>query len=323
MAIIDTSSARSAAPTSRAEQRAPGPRAQRRPRWRSLSGYLFLAPAVAFVLATVVYPLLYNLLQSFQDVGLAQVVNGGAEWVGLDNYRDQFGRADFWHSLAVSLIYTTASVALSYLTGLALALLFNRTFPGHGPMRALILMAWILPTVVSANVWRWLLDGTYGLVNAALSAIGLIDGEVFWLGRPNTALIAVTLATAWTFAPFAMVMLLAGLQSVPASLSEAAQLDGASARQSFFRITLPLIRPVSLTAGLLLFIYTFKTFDTVFLMTGGGPGGATKTLPIYAYDEAFRFFRFDTAAVSTTVLLVVPMVLSVLYFWSLRSEERG
>jgi len=178
-------------------------------------------------------------------------------------------------------------------------------------MRSLTLMAWILPTVVSANVWRWLLDGSYGLVNAGLRGLGLIDGDVFWLGKPDTALIAVTLATAWTFAPFAMIMLLAGLQSVPGNLYESARLDGAGAWQQFARITMPLIRPVSLTTLLLLFIYTFKTFDTVFLMTGGGPGGSTTTLPIYAYEQAFEFFKFDTAAVGTTVKAIkdrVPVV---------------
>lgn len=294
-----------------------------RRRRRVRGDYLFLVPGALFVAATVVYPLAYNVLQSFQDVGLQQIVNGGAQWVGLDNYRDQFGRAQFWKALRVSLIYTCASVALSFGVGMGLALLFNRSFPGRNTMRALTLMAWILPTVVSANVWRWLLDGSYGLVNAGLRGLGLVDGDVYWLGKPDTALIAVTLATAWTFAPFAMVMLLAGLQSVPGNLYESARIDGAGPWQQFAQITIPLIRPVSLTTLLLLFIYTFKTFDTVFLMTGGGPGGATTTLPIYAYEQAFEFFRFDTAAVGTTVLLSVPMLLSILYFRSMRHEERS
>lgn len=294
------------------------------PRRRRVRGdYLFLAPGAAFVVATVVYPLAYNIVQSFQNVGLGEIVNGGAEWVGLDNYRDQLGRAQFWEALRVSMIYTCASVALSFAVGLGLALLFNRNFPGRNTMRSLTLMAWILPTVVSANVWRWLLDGSYGLVNAALQGLGIIDGDVFWLGRPDTALIAVTFATAWTFAPFAMIMLLAGLQSVPGNLYESARMDGAGAWQQFLRITMPLIKPVSLTTLLLLFIYTFKTFDTVFLMTGGGPGGSTTTLPIYAYEQAFEFFKFDTAAVGTTVLLSIPMLLSILYFRSMRHEERA
>ena len=178
----------------------------------------------------------------------------------------------------------------------------------------------MLPTVVSANVWRWLLDGSYGLLNAALRAVGLLDGDLFWLGRPGTAIAAVILATAWSFAPFAMILLSAGLEGISRTLYEAARIDGASPWQQFRFITQPQLRPVMLAALLLIFIYTFKTFDTIFLMTAGGPGGATTTLPVYAYNEAFEFSRFDTASVATTVLMLVPLVLSAVYFRTLRKE---
>lgn len=297
----------------------PAPR--RRRRRRLSSGYLFLAPAILFVLLTVVYPLLYNISQSFFDVGLREVVSGGARWVGLDNYSDQFGRSAFWHALAISLGYSTATVALTFGVGLGMALLFRPAFPGRNVARALLLLAWILPTVVSANVWRWLLDGSYGLLNAALRGVGLIDNDVFWLGEPSTAIAAVTVATAWSFAPFAMILLSSGLQGIPTTLYEAARIDGASPWQQFRNVTLPVLRPVSLTTILLCFIFTFKTFDTIFLMTGGGPGGATKILPVYAYNEAFKFSRFDTAAVATTTLMLVPIVLSFVYFRAVRNED--
>jgi multiple sugar transport system permease protein len=298
----------------------PPPRPRRR---RDRTGYLFLAPAVVFVALTVVYPLLYNISQSFFDVGLREVAQGGASWVGLENYADQFGKSDFWHALRISLVYSFGTVALTFAMGLGLALLFRRPFPGRNLMRALILIAWILPTVVSANVWRWLLDGSYGLLNAGLNAVGLIDEDVFWLGEPNPAVAAVIFATAWSFGPLAMILLSAGLQGISPTLYEAARIDGASAWQQFRSITFPLLRPVSLTVTLLIFIFTFKTFDTIFLMTGGGPGGATEILPVYAYNEAFEFNRFDTAAVATTTLMVVPIVLSIVYFRLLRSEERS
>jgi multiple sugar transport system permease protein len=296
-------------------------RPTRRRRRRARGGYLFLLPAVAFVALTVVYPLLYNISQSFFDVGLAEVVNGGASWVGLDNYSDQFGRSDFWHALTISIVYSVGTVVLTFAIGLGLALLFRHPFRGRNIMRALLLIAWVLPTVVSANVWRWLLDGSYGLLNAGLDAVGLIDQDIFWLGEPNPALAAVMIATAWSFGPFAMLLLTAGLQGISPTLYEAARIDGASAWQQFRTLTLPLLRPVSLTVGLLIFIFTFKTFDTIFLMTGGGPGDATEILPVYAYNEAFEFSRFDTAAVATTTLLVVPILLSIVYFRALRSEE--
>lgn len=302
------------------------PAAPRRRRRRArlgprLGAYLFVLPAVAFAAATVVYPLLYNVLQSFFDVGLREVVQGGATWVGLDNYVDQLGRERFWYSFGISLVYAGGSVAITFALGLGLSLLFRRAYRGRNLLRALILVAWVLPTVVSANVWRWLLDGTYGLLNAVLRGLGLLDGDLFWLAQPTTAIVAVILATAWSFGPLAMILLSAGLEGIPANLYEAARLDGASAWQQFRYVTLPQLRPVALTALLLIFIYTFKTFDTIFLMTGGGPGGATSTLPVYAYNEAFEFSRFDTAAVATTVLMIVPVAMSVLYFRSLRKED--
>src|SRR5690606_20999087 len=139
--------------------------------------------------------------------------------------------------------------------------------------------------------------------------------------QPISAIVAVILATAWSLGPLAMILLSAGLEGIPASLYEAARIDGATPWQQFRHITLPQLRPVALTTLLLVFIYTFKTFDTIFLMTGGGPGGATATLPVYAYNEAFEFSRFDTAAVATTVLMVVPILLSIWYFRSLRKED--
>lgn len=280
-----------------------------------------MLPAVVFVGATVVYPLLYSVLQSFFDVGLREVVQGGAQWAGLDNYVDQLGRSRFWYSFFISIVYAAGSVVLTFASGLGLALLLRRAFRGRNVLRALILIAWVLPTVVSANVWRWLLDGSYGLLNAGLRAVGLLDGDLFWLGRPGTAIAAVILATAWSFAPFAMILLSAGLEGISRTLYEAARIDGASPWQQFRYITRPQLRPVALAALLLIFIYTFKTFDTIFLMTAGGPGGATTTLPVYAYNEAFEFSRFDTAAVATTVLMVVPIVLSVAYFRTLRKEN--
>ncbi|WP_169797666.1 carbohydrate ABC transporter permease [Microbacterium resistens] len=300
----------------------PAPVRRRRGAVRRLAApALFVLPAVLFVGATVVYPLLYSVLQSFFDVGLREVVQGGAQWVGIDNYVDQFGRPRFWYAFGISILYAAGSVALTFLLGLGLALLLRRAFRGRNVLRALILIAWVLPTVVSANVWRWLLDGSYGLLNAVLRSLGIVDGDVFWLGQPVTAIAAVILATAWSFAPFAMILLSAGLEAIPGTLYEAARIDGASPWQQFRYVTLPQLRPVALASLLLIFIYTFKTFDTIFLMTAGGPGGATATLPVYAYNEAFEFSRFDTAAVATTVLMIVPVVLSVAYFRSLRKEN--
>ncbi|MFI0423573.1 carbohydrate ABC transporter permease [Spongiactinospora sp. 9N601] len=283
--------------------------------------YAFVLPAVLFMVATVLYPLAFTVDLSFRDVGLREIVAGGGEFAGLANYRAELGGAEFRSALWTSMVYTVVSVALSFAAGLALAVFLNHRFPGRGLLRSALLVAWVLPSVVSANIWRWLLDGTYGLLNAALRGLGLLDADVFWLVQPATALASVIVATVWSTAPFAMILLLAGLQSIPGPVHEAATIDGAGPWQRFSRITLPLLRPVSVTVLLLLFVTTFKTFDTIYLMTRGGPGDATTILPIHAYLEAFSFFRFGTGAAATTIMLLIPLALSLFYFRALRKEE--
>ena len=286
-----------------------------------LGEYLFVLPAILFIVATVVYPIVFTVNLSFYDVSIRNFLGGDAPFVGLDNYRKALADPALQRSFVVSLLYTGGSLLLTFVAGFALAILFNRTFPGAGPMRALLLLAWILPSVVSGNIWRWMLDGSNGVVNFVLQRLGLLDSSPFWLTDADTALFGVVLATAWTTVPFAMVLLLAGLQGISVSLYEAAALDGARAFRRFVDITVPMMRPVILTVLLLNFIYTFKTFDTVFIMTRGGPGDATTVLPIYAYTVGFSFFRLGDGAVATTLLLIIPVTLSLVYFWVTRREE--
>ncbi len=286
-----------------------------------LGEYLFVLPAAIFILATVLYPILYTVNLSLHDVEIRNFLSDTAPFVGLDNYREAIADPALQRAFVVSILYTSGSLALTFVFGFAFAVLFNRVFPGAGPLRALLMLAWILPSVVSGNIWRWMLDGSNGVVNFVLQRLGLIDRQIFWLTESETALIGVVLATAWTTIPFAMVLLLAGLQGIPVSLYEAASLDGARSLRRFADITVPLMRPVILTVLLLNFIYTFKTFDTVFIMTRGGPGDATTVLPIYAYTVGFSFFRLGDGAVAATLLLVIPVALSLVYFWLTRREE--
>jgi multiple sugar transport system permease protein len=283
--------------------------------------YLFVVPAVLFVALIMLYPLAYNVELSVRDVNLGTIVRGGAEFVGLENYRAVFADPALWHALGISLLYTGGSLAVAFVIGFALALLFARAFPASGTLRAILLLAWVLPTVVTGTVWRWMLDGESGVVNHALERLGLLGKPVFWLTEPGTALPGVIAGTVWVLAPFVMVLLMAGLQGISPSLYEAAEVDGANAWRRFLHITLPLMRPVILTVLLLSFIFTFKTFDNVYVMTRGGPGDATKILPIQAYESAFSFFRFSEGAVSTTVLLLISVLLAAVYFVLSRREE--
>ena len=288
---------------------------------RKLSNYLFLAPAVIFIVLTMLYPLLYNLYLSFHDVTVGNFVAGTAPFVGLEKYGEIIADPTFRHSLLISLLFTAGSLVFQFAIGFALALFFNRSFPGSGTMRALMLLGWMLPIVVSGNIWRWMLEGDNGVVNFVLQGLGLLQTSPFWLTEPGTALIGTIIANIWIGIPFNMVLLLAGLQGISGTLYEAGDIDGTTAWQRFLYITWPMMRPVSLIVLLLGFIYTFKVFDLIFVMTGGGPVAATTTLPLYVYDLTFEFFRFGDGAAAATLLLLISLGVSVFYLWLSRHEE--
>jgi multiple sugar transport system permease protein len=290
-------------------------------RLRRYSNYLFLLPALVYISVTMLYPIFYNVRMSLEDVNVRTFRANNPPFVGLDNYRTLLENPDFRHAVWLSLIFTVGSLVFQFSIGFALALFFNRPFPGNGLFRALMLLAWMLPTVVSGSVFRWMLDGDFGIVNYALRELSLIDRNHYWLIDPDTALAGTILANIWVGIPFNMVLLLAGLQNIPTSLYEAASVDGANAWQRFWSLTLPMMRPVSLSVLLLGIIYTFKVFDLVYVMTGGGPVDATTVLPIETYQLSFQFFRFGEGAAAATMLLVALIGVALAYlFWTRREE---
>lgn len=317
----DTGTAAARGPSARSH---PPLTPRRRPLTLSRIGdYMFVLPAVAFVGLLMLYPLYYNVNLSLYDVNLGNFLSSERPFVGLENYAEALGDPAFWNSLGISLFYTAASITLSFLVGYALALFFDRTFPGGRLMCSLLLVTYVLPTVVSGTIWRWMLQGDAGIVNAVLQSMGLIQEPIFWLLGPTTAMISVIISTVWVTSPFVMILLLAGLQSIPHGVYEAARIDGAGTVKRFWYITAPMMRPVALTVLLLSFIFTFKTFDNIYVMTSGGPGDATKIMPIYAYEKAFGFFEFSDGAVASTVLMLISIVMALAYFWFSRDEEKA
>jgi multiple sugar transport system permease protein len=210
---------------------------------------------------------------------------------------------------------------LQFAFGFALALFFNRPFPGNGLIRAMLLLAWLLPAVVVGNIFRWMLDGDYGVFNYFLQSLGLLQNRQHWLLDPDTALFGTILANAWVGIPFNLLLLLAGLQNIPAVLYEAASIDGASPQEKFRYITLPMMRPVATGILLLTFIYTFKVFDLIYIMTAGGPVDATTVLPIEIYRLNFAFFRFAEGAAAATLLLLGLLCLAIGYARIIQREE--
>lgn len=293
----------------------------RRARFHGWSNYLFIAPAIVFISLTMIYPIFSNLRMSLFDVNVGTFLSDTAPFVGLDNYIRVVSDAAFRHSLMLSVLFTIGSLVFQFSIGFALAMLFNRSFPGNGMLRALMLLGWMLPTVVSGSVFRWLFEGGNGIVNYFLMSLGLMEQPRFWLIDPQTALIGTIIANIWVGIPFNMILLLPGLQSISNTLYEAASIDGASPWQGFRFITLPLMRPVSLSVLLLGFIYTFKVFDIVYIMTRGGPVDATTVLPIYVYMMSFNFFRFGDGAAAAVLLLLPLSIVAVFYLWLSQREE--
>jgi multiple sugar transport system permease protein len=288
---------------------------------RKSSNYLFVLPMLIFIIVMLAYPIFVNIQMSLHNITVTNFRTSDAAFVGIDNYLKLFRDATFVRSLSLSFAFTSISITLQFTFGFALALFFSRPFPGNGLLRALLLLAWLLPAVVVGNIFRWMLDGDYGVFNYFLQSLGLIQDKHHWLLDPNTALFGTILANAWVGIPFNLLLLLAGLQNIPTVLYEAASIDGASQVDRFFHITLPLMRPVALGILLLTFIYTFKVFDLIYIMTAGGPVDATTVLPIEIYRLNFAFFRFAEGAAAATLLLLGLLCLAIGYSRIIQREE--
>jgi multiple sugar transport system permease protein len=303
--------------TGRGRGIAPPRLAGRRAR-RAAAPYLYIAPALLFLVCLAFYPIFYNVRTSLTGLDVGTFLSGDAPFVGLDNYTKVLGDDAFLHAVGVSALFTVACIVLQFTIGLALAMFFARPFPGSTVLRALLIVGWLLPGVVSGNLFRFLLDGDSGVFPWAVQGVGL--GQHAWLTDPGAALWAAVATNVWVGIPFNMILLLPGLQAIPDELYEAAAIDGAGAWQRFRFITAPLLRPVALSVILLGVIYTFKVFDVVYVLTGGGPVDATTVLPIEVYNVSLKFFRFGEGAAESTLLLLAMLVVAGFYLVIQRRE---
>lgn len=298
---------------------------QRSARWRRISKtlgpYLFLLPATLFLLLFLVYPVITMIVYSFEQVNVGSLLTGITPFVGLDNYHTVISDPNFRPSLVVSLIFTIASLVFQYIIGFAMALLFNRRIPLVGVMRGSVMIAWMLPVIVSATIFKWMLQSDSGIVNYVLQSLHVVSSPIDWLTNPKLALWAVIIANIWIGIPFNMSLLLAGLQGISATLYEAAVVDGANGLGRFLHITLPLMRSTSLTVLMLGFIYTLNVFDLIYVITGGGPVNATEAMPLYAYRIAFGQFDLGSGAAVATLMFLLLLGVSAIYLFLLRREE--
>jgi multiple sugar transport system permease protein len=235
------------------------------------------------------------------------------QFVGLDNYASIISDSQLWSSLGITIVFSLGSVLLQVVLGFSCALMVNsEKLYGRGILRALLLIPWVMPSVVAGLVWRWIYNTMYGLLNSLLLSLGIIDYGLSWLGEPSLALTSVTVAYAWKCFPFCMLMFLAGLQSVPKDLYEAAQTDGAKPWEIFFHVTLPYISNITVTTSLLTFFRSFKEFNMIFVMTGGGPANATDVLSTHVRRVAFDQYRFGYGSALAIVILLILLVTSTI-----------
>ncbi len=294
-----------------AAPRPPRPRPQR---WRQqAAAWGFCTPVVIYLLAFYAYPLYRNLDLSLRNYTVRSFVSGGAPFTGLANYRRVIADPTFGPALTHTLVFTVVSIAAQFTLGMALAVFFHQHFRLSSTLRALFLVPWLLPLIVSASTWSWMLNSDSGVVNWTLGLLGF--DPVNWLTSPTWALTSVIIANIWIGIPFNLVVLYSGLQAIPPDIDEAAALDGASGWQRFWRVTFPLLRPVSAITLLLGLVYTLKVFDIIWIMTKGGPTDSSTTFATWSYRFSFGNLlpQFGPGAAVGNLLIVMALVFGLLY----------
>ncbi len=234
-------------------------------------------------------------------------------FIGLGHYIDIFQESRFWNSLWNTTFFTIISVLVEFVIGLAIALLINRQFRGRGIVRASVLVPWAIPTVVSALMWKFMFDGQNGVLAKLLEKMGVVSDMGLLLTTKTGSMFAVIFADVWKTAPFITLLLLAGLQTIPSALYEAAHVDGASKIQQFFRITLPLLKPAILVTLLFRTLDAFRIFDLVYVLTGGGPANATETISILTYKTMFAQMNFGEGSALSVIAFICIAIISIFY----------
>lgn len=288
-------------------------RRHRRPSSERIAQWAFLAPAVIYIGLFFGYPIVKNVVMSFQDYTTKTFFTGEAPWVGFANYVSVVKSSLFSTTLINTGLFTVGSIIGQFVIGMALALFFKRRFPLSGVLRALLLLPWLLPLIASSAVWKWILDQDSGILNQTLLFLHVTPTAIPWLSSPNVALISVILVNIWLGIPFNATILYGGLQGIPDELYEAAALDGATGWKAFRYVTWPNLRPVVSVVLVLGVVYTLKVLDIILGLTGGGPANATQTLATNSYQQSFVVFSFGTGAAISNILIVISLLFTVVY----------
>ena len=291
-------------------------------RKQQVAGWLFLTPAIAYLLFAFALPIVYNVMLSFERATPATIANFTAPFAGLDNYRVIFQDSTSRMAIVHTFEFTFGSLLGQFIIGFALALLFSLRFPGRTLARSLIIVPWLLPLIVTGVIFRFLFQAQGGAVNQVLMNVGLADRPIQWLNDPDLALWTVLIANIWLGVPFFTLLLYSALQDVPVEVREAAVIDGAGAWQRLRLIIVPIILPVIEVTLLLGFVFTVKVFDLVIGLTGGGPANSSQLITTWSYNLSFQQFSFGEGAALNNVLLMLALICSPLYLWLSRGSLR-
>jgi ABC-type sugar transport system permease subunit len=285
-----------------------------------LQGFLLYLPAIFLVVGIVVYPMIFSIQMSFTNYrpNVAQV-----SMVGFRNYAMILQDLRFWRAIFRSLFFTVGCLIPQIVLGLLMASLLNNPLLKYKMLfRGLAITPWLIPTVAVAMIFRWMFHDLYGIVNYMLVWVGILKAPYAWIAHENSAMFILILANIWRGTPLMITMFLAGMQGIPSDLYEAAEVDGASSISRFFKVTLPLLLPVVMVSGILRFIWTFNFYDLPWVMTGGGPGEATQTTPIYAYIRAFSGYRMGEGSAISVLLFIILVFFAAIYFIVRRYQEK-
>jgi multiple sugar transport system permease protein len=277
----------------------------------SLASYAYLLPAAVCLGGTILVPIIEAIKMSLYNDVLYRPQD--YHFIGLGNYARMMHDPTFWLTLKNSFVWVFWSVGLQFILGFVVALLLNAKFLGRAVYRTINLLPWIIPGVVVGLIWEYLYQPNYGPINDLLMRAGLMKVPVAWLGEPSLAMAAVVFTNVWRGIPFFTIMILAGLQAIPDEVYEAATVDGASTIQQFWRITLPMLRPIIVVATATRIIWTFNYADLIFVMTAGGPANATQITSTYTLLMAYSDLDFGYAAALSVMLLVIMLLFTIVF----------
>jgi multiple sugar transport system permease protein len=279
----------------------------------NIIGFFYVLPALAYMAYFIAYPIISNILLSMQEITVMTLTSLHKPFVGLVNYQRMFRDPVLVSSMLNTLLFTICSIVFQFTLGFLLALFFNLNFRFAKPLRGLLMMPWMIPITITALIFKFMFTSNVGIVNQLLMAIHIIKTPIDWLTITGTAMSALIIANIWIGIPFNMILLSVGLTIIPKELYESAAIDGANKVQSFFRVTLPLLKPTIESVLILGFIYTFKVYDLVYVMTGGGPVNTTHMLSTYSYKLSFVMFKYSDGAATANILFVILLFASIVY----------